>query len=114
MRELIHPQTLQQLIDAVGIESTHEIADALKQTLIDFRDALPNMNAEEMGKRAHALKGSTSYLGTEALQQRAIAADTAHKDGDEALMREQLQALAALVDPSLAALDQALKDNSPP
>lgn len=104
---LVNKTTLQELIAAVEYEAVCEIAAALKTTLQTFREELPSMDAEQMGRRAHMLKGSTSYLGTEALYAAAVAADTAHKDGGD--VAAALKQLDSLIDPSLAAIDSALQ-----
>lgn len=103
---LVNETTLQELADAVGWETTDEIAAALHSTLRDFQKQLPEMDGDEMGRRAHALKGSCSYLGTEDLYEAAVAADTAHKQGDD--VAGALAKVAALIDPSLDALEQVM------
>lgn len=103
---LINTNTLQELIDTVGLETTREIAEALRSTLDEFAAELPAMDAEQMGQRAHALKGSTSYLGTEDLYTSAVAADYAHKHGQP--VAPLLEHVRDLIEPSMRALDEAL------
>lgn len=104
---LLNTETLAQLQEAVGPEAVGEIAAALRQTLEAFRQERPNLSREELGRRAHALKGSTSYLGTEELYAAALEADQQYKSGGD--IGAALDHLITLIDPSLEALDAHLQ-----
>ncbi|TVR13673.1 MAG: hypothetical protein EA401_06125 [Planctomycetota bacterium] len=104
---LLNTQTIDELQDAIGQDAVHDIAQALQQTLDTFRAERAHMTPEEMGRHAHSLKGSTSYLGTEDLHAAALTADTAHKEGGDTAAA--LDHLISLIDPSMEALNAYLK-----
>jgi HPt (histidine-containing phosphotransfer) domain-containing protein len=90
----VNPQTVRDLGEAVGRDALADIAAALAETMADLIRALPTLDDAAVTARAHSLKGSTSYLGTEDLYAQAVAADHACKQKQAAEARRLLQAMA--------------------
>jgi HPt (histidine-containing phosphotransfer) domain-containing protein len=103
---LVNASTVTELREMVGDEAVTEIAEAMRQTLKDFITELPGLSDDGLAARAHSLKGSTAYLGTEELNAAAIKADSLAKEGGD--VRGALQELADLIEPTLAELDKVM------
>lgn len=102
---LTDPNAFNELAAAVGREAVIEILAALRESLEEVRRDLASYDADGIARKAHALKGSTSYLGTKALFELSVKADSAAKTGDTDAARHHLAELVACIDPSMAQIE---------
>jgi len=105
---LVDTDRLGEMHAALGREGIDDVVEELDRCLHALTADLDSLTRDEMGTRAHTLKGACSHLGTEDVYRAAYAADQAYKKGEDP--QPHLENLASLIEPTLRELRAAVAE----
>lgn len=107
MGELIDGEQVRVLADAAGKEAVTPILDAFwtsnEELLAQLGEAIASGDTEAAAKVAHALKGSASNLGANAVAETSRQVEAAAKSGDIQAAKSVANALPGQIEGSKAA-----------